>query len=188
MQGDVLMEPPVYASLRMKKTYSFEPVPEGVDPKLIKGGQGNMWTEQIYNLRQLQYMTWPRGMALSEVVWSPKATRNYNEFTGRVEAHLPRLDAAKTKYAPSMYEPDIKAAKSGTNGVEVRLLAEIDGLDIHYSFDNSFPDNFYPKYTAPLVVPKDAETLRIITYRNGKQVGRPMSITVAELKRRAGYK
>lgn len=188
MQGDVLMEPPVYASLRMKKTYSFEPVPEGVDPRLIKGGQGNVWTEQIYNLRQLQYMTWPRGLALSEVVWSPKASRNWNDFVTRVEQHLPRFETAKTKYAPSMYEPDIKAVKSGTTGVEVRLLAEIDGLDIHYSFDNSFPDDHYPKYASPLVVPKDAEMLRIATYRNGKQVGRLMSISVGDLKRRAGYK
>jgi hexosaminidase len=70
--------------------------------------------------------------------------------------------------------------------VQVQLIPEIDGLDIHYSFDNSFPDNFYPKYNAPVTVPKDAEKLRIATYKNGKQVGRLMTITVAELKKRAG--
>jgi hexosaminidase len=186
MQGDEIMEPKVYASLRMKKVYSFEPVPEGVDPKFIKGGQGNIWTEQIYNLRQLQYMTWPRALALSETVWSPKGNRNWNSFVSKVEDHLPRLTLAGTKYAPSMFEPDIKASKTGTNGVQVQLIPEIDGLDIHYSFDNSFPDNFYPKYNAPVTVPKDAEKLRIATYKNGKQVGRLMTITVAELKKRAG--
>jgi hypothetical protein len=35
-------------------------------------------------------------------------------------------------------------------------------------------------------VPKDAERLRIATYKNGKQVGRLMTITVPELRKRAG--
>lgn len=186
MQGDEIMEPKVYASLRMKKVYSFEPLPEGVDPKFIKGGQGNIWTEQIYNIRQLQYMTWPRALALSETVWSPKVSRNWNSFVSKVEDHLPRLTLAGTKYAPSMFEPDIKASKIGANGVQVQLIPEIDGLDIHYSFDNSFPDNYYPKYTGAITVPKDAERLRIATYKNGKQVGRLMTITVPELRKRAG--
>ncbi|HYJ38923.1 MAG TPA: beta-N-acetylhexosaminidase, partial [Chitinophagaceae bacterium] len=47
MQSDVITEPRVYATLRLSKAYQFEPVPEGVDPKFIKGGQANLWTEQI---------------------------------------------------------------------------------------------------------------------------------------------
>ena len=38
-QGDQSIDPPIYASLRVKKSYSFEPVPEGVDAKYILGGQ-----------------------------------------------------------------------------------------------------------------------------------------------------
>src|SRR6476659_6545835 len=33
MQGDAIIEPPVYATLRLQKSYEFEPVPEGVDAK-----------------------------------------------------------------------------------------------------------------------------------------------------------
>jgi hexosaminidase len=40
----------------LSKSYEFEPVPDGVDPKYIKGGQANLWTEQIYNMRHLRYM------------------------------------------------------------------------------------------------------------------------------------
>lgn len=188
MQGDPVMEPLVYASLRLKKVYAFEPLPEGVDPKFIKGGQANLWTEQIYNLRQAQYMTWPRVLALAEAVWSPKSARNWEQFVSRVEHHFPRFNAAGTKISPSMFEPDIKASKSGTNGLKVSLVPEIDGLDIHYSFDNSFPDQYYPKYTEPVEVPKDAGMLRVVSYRKGKQVGRFMSISVDELRKRAGYK
>jgi len=188
MQGDRIMEPLVYASLRMKKVYSFEPVPEGVNPSLIKGGQGNLWTEQVYNLRQAQYMTWPRGMALAEVLWSTQKRADWNNFIKRVEFQMPFLDSAGTKFSPSIYEPDIKAIKEGDNGLKVELIAEIEGVDSYYSFDNSFPDNYYPKYTTPVSVPKDAILMRILNYQGNKQVGRPMTITVADLRKRAGYK
>ncbi len=188
MQSDRIMEPPVYASLRFKKVYQFEPIPDGVDSKLIKGGQGNLWTEQIYTLRQAQYMTWPRAFALSEILWSVNKERDWNRFVERVETHLPRLDAAKTKWAPSMYDPDFKVAKKANNRIELTLTTEVEGLDIHYSFDNSFPDEFYPVYKEPLLVPKDASNLKLITYRNGKPIGRMIIMTVEEMKKRAGVK
>ena len=74
-QGDPTVDPPIYDSLRLAKSYSFEPVPEGVDPKYILGGQGNLWTEQVPTLRYAQYMTYPRGWALAEVFWSPREER-----------------------------------------------------------------------------------------------------------------
>ena len=188
MQGDAAIEPPVYATLRLNKAYQFEPVPEGVDAKYIKGGQANLWTEQVYNFRHLQYMVWPRAFAIAESVWSPKEKKNWKNFVSRVERQFERFDMADKKYAPSMYDPIIKAVKSPNNLPEVELSTEIEGLDIYYSFDNSFPDKFYPKYTAPIEVPKDAVTMRVITYRDGKVIGRMVSIPVATLKSRAGIK
>ncbi len=80
MQADPITEPHVYATLRLKKAYEFEPVPEGVDSKYIKGGQANLWTEQVYTFRHAQYMTWPRAFAVSEALWSPKEKRNWDNF------------------------------------------------------------------------------------------------------------
>lgn len=188
MQADRITEPPVYASLRLKKVYQFEPIPYDVDASLIKGGQGNLWTEQVYNLRQAQYMTWPRAFAIAEILWSPLRKRDWNDFISRVEKQFERLDEAQTKYAPSMYDPDFIATKKDSNTVIVKMTTEIDGLDIHYSFDNSSPDQYYPKYTEPLLVPKDASLLKIITSRNGKLIGRMMIMPVEELKKRAGIK
>ena len=62
IQGEPTVEPPVYASLRVKKSYSFEPVPDGVEARYILGGQGNLWTEQIPTLRHAEYMTYPAGV------------------------------------------------------------------------------------------------------------------------------
>lgn len=193
MQGDAIMEPPVYATLRLNKAYQFDPAPEGIDEKLVKGGQANIWTEQIYNTRHLQYMIWPRAFAIAEALWSPKEKRNpiaigWNNFTSRVESHFERLEAAGVKYSPAIYDPIFEVSKKDTATIIVKLSTEIDGLAIHYSFDNSFPDNFYPSYTTPLTVPQEASFLKVITYRNKKPIGRMMVMTVAEVKKRAGIK
>ncbi len=185
MQSDAAIEPPVYATLRLKTSYQFEPVPEGIDAKLIKGGQANLWTEQVYNMRHLQYMVWPRASAIAETVWSPKEKKDWNDFVRRVEKHFERWDAAQIKYAPSMYDPSILAKKDNDGKLWVDMKTEIEGLTLHYSFDNSFPDQFYPHYTASIQVPKDASTLKVISYRNGRPAGRMISISVTELRQRA---
>ena len=185
MQGDAIIEPPVYATLRLQKSYEFEPVPDGVDAKYIKGGQANLWTEQVYNMRHVQYMLWPRAFATAESVWSPKEKKNWNDFESRVEKHFERYDVAEKKYAPSIFDPIFKATKNGSGQIQVELSTEVQGLNIYYSFDNSFPDKFYPEYKEPLIVPKDASNLRVITYRNGKPIGRMTTMPVSELKKRA---
>jgi hexosaminidase len=185
MQSDPSLEPPVYASLRLKTAYSLEPVPDGVDPKVIKGAQANIWTEQIYNTRHLQYMVWPRGLALAESVWTPKDKKNWSDFTKRVEANFARMDTRQIKYAKAMFDPIVTVKKDGQEGLLIELSSEVGGLDIHYSVDNSHPDNFYPKYTNPVAFPKEAAMLRVVTYRDGKPVGRQISLPVAELKKRA---
>lgn len=185
MQADAITEPKVYASLRLSKSYEFEPIPAGVDPKYIKGGQANLWTEQVYNIRQAEYMTWPRGMAIAESVWSPAEKKNWNNFFGKVEQHFKRLGIAETKYAPSVYDPIFTVSRSADKQLMIELSTEVQGLDIYYSFDNSFPDRFYPKYTGPITAPKDATTLKVITYKGKEAVGRMMSMPVDELNKRA---
>ena len=163
MQSDRVMEPHVYATLRLSKTYEFEPVPDSADAKLILGGQANLWAEQVFNFRQVEYMTWPRGMAISESVWSPKEKKNWNNFYPKVEKQFARLDEAEVIYAPSMFDPDFDAKLTPDSKMIISLTTEIPGLDIYYSFDNSYPDKFYPKYTEPLIVPEDAVQLKVIT-------------------------
>lgn len=183
-QGEQSVEPPVYAGLRLNKTYQFEPVPEGVDPKLILGGQANLWTEQIQRFRTVQYMLWPRALAVAESLWSPKEKKNWNDFANRVEAEFERMDIAQIRYARSIYDPII-TVKDVKGSAEVTMSGEVDGLDIYYSIDESIPDNFFPKYTSPILIPPDAAHLKVITYKNGKQVGQLINIPIADLKRRA---
>ncbi len=188
MQGDAIVEPHVYASLRLNTAYSFEPVPEGVDEKYIKGGQGNLWTEQVYNTRHLQYMIWPRSLAVAECLWSPKEKKNWDSFAKKVETHFERMDVEQVKYARTMFDPIFTAKKDAGDSLQIELSTEVNGLDIYYSFDNSHPDNFYPKYSSQLSVPKEAVMLKVITYRDGKPIGRQIDMPIDELKKRAGIK
>ena len=185
MQSDVISEPRVYASLRLNKSYEFEPVPDGVDPQYIKGGQANLWTEQVYTIRQAEYMTWPRGFAIAESVWSPKDKKNWPDFFSRVEEHFKRLDFSETKYSPAVYDPIFKVGKTSDNKLTIDLSLEVEGLDIYYSFDNSFPDRFYPKYMSTLIAPIDAKQLKLITYKDKVPVGRMLTMPITDLKRRA---
>ncbi len=187
MQGDEALEPKVYATLRLNKTYEFDPVPAGANAKYIKGGQANIWTEQISNTRHLQYMTWPRSFAIAECVWSPKEKKNWNGFVQKVEQHFKRNDISGVKYSPSIYDPIFTATDTSGN-LQVTVATEIDGLDIYYTFDNSFPDKFYPKYLSTLTWPKDAVMLNVITYRKGEPIGRLISMPLSEMQKRAGIK
>lgn len=181
-QGDPSAEPPTYGMCRLSDCYKFEPVPAGVDARYILGGQGNLWTESVPVYRHAEYMTWPRGMALAEVYWSPREKRDWNGFITRMEAQLPKLDAENIKYARSCYNAIIEPVKDTTGKIlSVKLSAEISNLDIYYSFDGTSPDNFYPKYKGEsLEFPIGARRLNVITYRDGKRIGKEVSLLKQE--------
>ena len=184
-QGELTAEGKVYRGLRMKTTYGFEPVPVGIDPSLILGNQANQWSEQIFDMRYAQYMTWPRGMAVAETSWSPKEKKNWNSFTKKVESQFEKLDAANVRYARSMYDP-IVTTQLNTKGELIGIMeAEVEGLDIYYTINDQMPDNYSEKYTAPFIIPKDVLSLRVISYRDGKQIGKYLNIPIESLRKRA---
>jgi hexosaminidase len=182
-QGEQTIEPQMYAGLRMKKCYSFEPVPEGAVEKHILGGQGNLWTEQVPIFRHAEYMTWPRGWALAEVFWSPRNARNWPDFVVRAEKQFERADLAGINHALSIYDPAI-AVSTKAGRMTVTMETELPGLDIYYTIDDTMPDEFSPKYDKPFLIPEGPVTLRVITYRNGKPLGHLIILGPKELANR----
>jgi hexosaminidase len=185
-QGDPIAEPPTYSMVRLRKSYEFDPLPAGVDARLILGGQCNLWSERLSTMRHAEYMLWPRAFAISESVWSLPAKKNWSSFVSRIEQHFERFNVAETNYALSMYDPAFSVTKDIANNIKIGLSTEVAGLDIFYSFDEFNPDKYYPKYQSPLSVPKDAANLKVITYRNGKPIGKVITMPIAELRKRAG--
>jgi hexosaminidase len=93
--------------LPLDKMYAFDPMPTNVPPGLqsfILGAQGNLWTEQISNLKQAEYMTFPRACALAEVTWSAKDAKNWGDFMRRLKVHVQRLDELNINYRHAAVE------------------------------------------------------------------------------------
>ncbi|WP_455638928.1 beta-N-acetylhexosaminidase [Parabacteroides sp.] len=183
-QGEPSVEPDTYSMCRLTDSYSFNPVPDSVPAEMVLGGQGNVWAESIPTFRHAEYMTWPRGWALAEVLWSGPAKTDWEKFWPRVEKHFVRADQAEINYARSMYNA-IVSPYLLDGEVKVELGSEIAGTDIYYTFDNTDPDNYTPKYSEPLSIPKNATWLRVVTYRDGKPVGKVITLAVKELAKRA---
>jgi len=70
--------------LPLDTVYNYEPVPKELNPSeahYVLGAQGNVWTEYMANPQKVEYMIFPRISALSEVVWSPKESKDWNKFS-----------------------------------------------------------------------------------------------------------
>lgn len=81
--------------------YAF---PEGIKDIIaghesqIMGLQANMWTERIKDKKRLDYMTYPRVLAIAEVGWTDEAKKDYTSFESRLKPFTNYLDALKIYY------------------------------------------------------------------------------------------
>ena len=92
--------------LPVEKVYNYEPVPKELneqEAKFVLGAQGNVWTEYIGNMSLLEYMVFPRMSALSEVLWSPKESRNWSEFSSELTAIYKRYKLWGANYSTAHY-------------------------------------------------------------------------------------
>lgn len=87
----------------LRQIYDGDIVPVDLTPeqlKLIKGMQGNIWCERIPSEARLQWMVFPRALALAEKAWTPRSEQSWDDFFPRLQAHLQRLDAMGIQYRP----------------------------------------------------------------------------------------
>lgn len=184
-QGDPSVEVPVYAKLSLKKSYEFEPAPEGVDPKYILGGQGNLWTEKIPTIEHAFYMTYPRALAIIESVWSPSEKKEWNNFSTRLETHFNRFETAGKPISKAVYDPIVSVKKQDGKMI-CTLSNDLADVAIFYTIDGTFPAQYSTKYNQPFEIPKGDITFRAVCYRNGKPIGRTLTISKEMLEKRIG--
>ncbi len=187
LQGDPIVEPDQtsYKRVRLTKTFEFEPVPDNIDPKYILGGQANLWSEKVLTIRQAEYMTYPRAWVLADTYWSAKGNKNWDAFIKRMERHMERSDAAGCNYARSAYDAIVTATEKDGK-LFASVATEINGLDVYYTLNEALPDSYTLHYTQPVEIPEGPVTLKVITYRDGKPVGKMIALPRAELLRRTG--
>ena len=103
-QADAAGEPlAIGAYLPLRDVYWFDAAPSSLEASVrqrILGGQAQVWTEFMKTPEQVEYMAYPRALALSEALWTPQSSLNYAGFERRLAVHLPRLDVFGVNYRP----------------------------------------------------------------------------------------
>ncbi|EKJ91856.1 Glycosyl hydrolase family 20, catalytic domain [Bacteroides finegoldii] len=82
--------------LPLKKVYSYDPVSVSLtteQAKLVYGVQGNLWVEYIPTPEQVEYMMYPRILALAEVAWSAPERKSWPDFHARALKAVRELQA-----------------------------------------------------------------------------------------------
>lgn len=149
-----------------EKVYNYEPIPEEFtkdQAKHILGIQANLWSEMIPNFKRLQYMAFPRMLALAETAWTSKDQKDHEDFQKRMLLQYDRLDALDIKY----HIPSVSGFKDKVAFLDkatVELHAPLEGMEIYYTTDGSVPTKESNKYTDALEF-TETVTLNTIAYR-----------------------
>ena len=94
------------ANIEVRDAYDWDPatIVQGVPESALLGVEAPIWTETLGNIRDVEFMAFPRLLAIAEIAWSP-AARNWEEFRGRLAAHGPRLSALGVNFYRSPSVP-----------------------------------------------------------------------------------
>jgi hexosaminidase len=154
-QGDPQSEPNAFGGFTpLDKVYSIILFLElnAEQAQYILGVQANLWTEYILDFKQVQYMIFPRLMALSEVGWGTSDPKNYKNFENRVISHFKILDKMNVNYAKSIYNISGKVIPLN-NGIAYELSTSQNPNGIRYTLDGSTPTIKSQEYQVPVAIP-----------------------------------
>ncbi len=85
----------------LRQVYGYElPELSPEEASRVRGLQANIWTEYLYDMGLVEYMAWPRALALAERAWSDCDPRDYKSFRSRAALALKLLEKLAVKYRP----------------------------------------------------------------------------------------
>lgn len=161
----------------IKKVYSYDPVPADSltieERKHIIGVQANTWTEYIPTPEHLEYMIFPRALALAEMAWTPQELRSWEDFKPRMNAHIPQLQTRGLH--PFTLSDEIEVTMTVDTvkkQIAVVLDAEKYPAEIRYTIDGSVPTASSTLYQEPIVV-SDSAYIKAAIFENGSIQGIP---------------
>ncbi|WP_316830046.1 family 20 glycosylhydrolase [Pedobacter aquatilis] len=174
--NDIIMTPGEYCYFdaqqdahSLEKVYSFNPVGFGLnehEQKYVLGGQANLWTESIPSEQRLEYMLFPRLLAMSDVLWGHQ--QNFEVFSRKMDQQFGVLDAMHINYRYT----DLK----GFAGDNVFLKSAYLNIEapkntvVHYTIDGSTPTINAAKYTEPVYIDK-TQTVKVAIFGLNGRMG-----------------
>lgn len=161
----------------IKKVYSYNPVPAdsltAEECQHILGVQANTWTEYIQTPEYLEYMMFPRALAVAEIGWTPQELRTWEDFKPRMNAHISKLQGMgiRTFTLSDELEVTMQVDTAGRE-IEVILDAEKYPAEIRYTTDGSVPVASSALYAGPITV-QDSAHIKAAIFRDGVLQGTP---------------
>ena len=161
----------------IKRAYSYNPVPvdslTAEESKHILGVQANTWTEYIKDEKHLEYMMFPRALAVAEIGWTPQEDRSWEDFKPRMNANIPVLQrmGIHTFTLSDEIETTMEV-DTLRREIKVMLDAEKYPAEIRYTTDGSIPTASSRVYDGPIVV-KDSADIKAAIFRDGQLQGTP---------------
>jgi hexosaminidase len=158
-QGEAEHEPlAIGGFLPLERVYGFEPVPAELSPEQaahVLGAQGNVWTEFMKTPERVEYMAYPRALAMAEVAWSPAEARDLGDFERRLAARLERLEAIGVNFRI----PEVRGLEHDRVSLDGRFVVALSSLfgdrQIRYTLDGSEPTVGSPSYSEPIEIETD---------------------------------
>ena len=91
----------------VKDAYDWDPaeMAEGVPESALLGVEAPLWAETIANIRDVEFLAFPRLVGIAEIGWSAAGTRDWDTYKGRLGAHGPRLTALGVNFYRSPTVP-----------------------------------------------------------------------------------
>lgn len=172
--------------ISLEKCYSM-PVNDYSDSSTVLGVQGCLWSDQFIHGTVLQelpllnenrsenyvdYLTFPRLMAVAEVAWGKESKRDFNDFKSRLASHYAKLDNKGAVYR--IPEPEIASMTETDGGVIFTLTPAVPGSQIRYTTDGTYPTVHSPLYEGKPVTAASKEDFHAITVVDGKKASLPI--------------
>ena len=170
-------------TLPLEKVYIYEPLSPRIpveNQKYVIGIQGNIWMEFIHSVPKLDYMGFPRLLAVSEIGWSTKE-KNYVDFLSRLSYNLQWLDKKNVNFRipdPQGLKDSITSEKQLT----VKLTPPVHESEIYYTLNGDDPMEKGIRYTAPVKIDLTATDSLELKCIVRTQTGRVSSIRSAKYK------
>jgi hexosaminidase len=142
------------------------------------GAQSNLWTEYIPTTDHLEYMVFPRLLALSEVTWSEKGNRDYSNFKTRLQSHYLLMQRLNVNYCRPSYRLEIGTKFDiEQKKVNVNFKSEQFNPMIYYTLDGSEPTVASNLYNGSFDVSKVAKVCAAI-FENGVIKDKPAKLDI----------
>jgi hexosaminidase len=158
-QGEPGLEPfSIGGNVPLERVYAFEPVPSVLTPEQashVLGAQGNVWTEYMKTPDRVEWMVFPRMLAMAEVTWSPASARDWERFVQRLPAALAALDQLGVNYrVPNVLGLERSRLTLADTAI-VSLRSPLPDGQVRYTLDGTMPTATSALYTGPLTIPVD---------------------------------